>query len=88
MGSPFSILLKKNLVFGKDKKIFTITPQSPRKYCYFGAFKIFLSKIVTGDPQLLFHILKVKCLRLYAKNNMNFYQAVFPEQNFLENIHK
>ena len=43
---------------------------------------------MTGDPQLLFHILKVKCLRLYAKNNMNFYQAVFPEQNFLENIHK
>ena len=36
---------------------------------------------MNGDPQLLFHILKVKYL-------MNFYQAGFPEKNFLENIRK
>ena len=43
---------------------FAITPQSPRKYCYFGAFKIFLLKILNGDPQLLFHIFKVKYLKI------------------------
>ena len=52
------------LVFGKNKKNFTITSQSPRKYCYFGAFKNFLSKIMNSDPQLSFHILKVKYLEI------------------------
>ena len=35
---------------------------------------------MNGDPKLLFHIFKVKC--------MNFYQSVFREKNFLENIRK
>ena len=52
------------LVFAKNKKNFAITPQSPRKYCYFGAFKICLSKIMNGDPQLLFYIFKVKYLKI------------------------
>ena len=43
---------------------------------------------MNGDSQLSFHILRVKYLRLCAKNIMNFYRAVFPEKNFLENIHK
>ena len=52
------------LVFGKNKKNFAITSQSPRKYCYFGVFEIFLSKIMNGDPQLLFQIFKVKHLKI------------------------
>ena len=35
--------IKKTQVFDKTKKNFT-TPQSPKKYCYFGAFKIFFVK--------------------------------------------
>ena len=46
------------LVFDTHKKNFTITIQSPRKYCYFREFESSSSKIMNGDPQLLFHILK------------------------------
>ena len=41
----------------QEQDKFAITPQSHRKYCYFGVFKIFLSKILNGDPQLSFHYL-------------------------------
>ena len=56
--------MQNNLVLGKNKKNFTITPQSRGKYCYFGAFKFFLSKIMNGNPQILFHIFKVKYLKI------------------------
>ena len=36
-------------LFGKNKNNFAITPQSPRKYCYFGAFKIFRIPAYTGE---------------------------------------
>ena len=39
------ILIQNAPVFGKNKKNFAITPQSPRKYCYLGAFKMVLSNI-------------------------------------------
>ena len=39
-----------------------------------------------GDPELLFRIFKEK--HLFTENIMNFYQLVFLEKNFLENIHK
>ena len=37
---------------------------------------------MNGDPQILFHILKVKYLKIMANNIMNFSKAVFPEKNF------
>ena len=36
--------IQNTLVFGKNKKNFTITLQSPRKYCYVDALKIFFVK--------------------------------------------
>ena len=56
--------IQNTLVLGKNKTNDAITPQSPRKYCYFGVFKIFVSKILDGDPQLLFHIFKVEYLKI------------------------
>ena len=52
------------LVFDENKKNFTVTPQSHRKYCYFGGFKSVSSKIMNGDPQLLLHIFKVTYLKI------------------------
>ena len=60
----FNFILKRWPKTNIIKKKITITSQSPRKYCYFDAFKIFLSKIKNGDPQLLFHIFKVKYLKI------------------------
>ena len=53
------------LLFCRSKKNFTITctPQCPRKYCYFIAFKIVLSKIMNGDRKLIFYIFKGKYLK-------------------------
>ena len=45
--------------FLQEQEKTTITPQSPRKYCYYDVFKI-----INGDPQLLFYILKVKYLKI------------------------
>ena len=49
-GVTVHYFIQNTLVLNKNKKNFAITPQSPRKYCYFGAFKTFLSKILNDDP--------------------------------------
>ena len=83
MGSPFINLFKYPCIWQNQEKFLKKTPQNPRKkYCHFDAFKIVLSKIMNGDPQLLFHIFKIKYLRLCAKNIINFYPAVFPEKTW------
>ena len=53
-------------------------------------YKGILNKIVNGDPKLLFHIFKVKYLKIkdYVLKYYYFHQADFPEKKFLENIHK
>ena len=56
-------LFDKNKLY-LEKKTFTITPQSPRKFCYFEGFKSILSDIIIYDPQLLFHIFKVTYLKI------------------------
>ena len=45
MGVTIHYLIQNALVFGKNKKKFAITQQSPRKYFYFGAFKMVSSKM-------------------------------------------
>ena len=42
--------------------------------------------MMNGDPKLLFHIFKINVLRLIIENIVNFYQSVFPEKKFSENI--
>ena len=54
-----------------EQEKFATTPQSPRKYYYFGRYKSVSSKIVNGDFQLLFYIFKVKYSDYVLKNIMN-----------------
>ena len=68
MRSLFIILFKIPLYLDTRKKNFAITPQSPRKYCYFGMFKTILSKIMNGDSHLLFYIFKLKYLKILSMN--------------------
>ena len=49
-GVTVHYLIQNTLVLRKNKKNFAKTPQSPGKYCYFGEFKIFLSKKINGYP--------------------------------------
>ena len=43
--SPF----KRTCILHKQVK-FAITPQSRKKYCYFGGFESVLPRIMNGDP--------------------------------------
>ena len=43
---------------------------------------------MNGDPKFLSHIVKVKYLRIIYLKYYKFYQPVFLEKNFLENIRK
>ena len=47
-----------------------------------------LNKIMNGDPKLLFHIFKVKCLKISCSKYYEFLSVFFPLKNFLENICK
>ena len=51
-------------------------------------YKGILNKKINGDPKLLFHIFKVKYLKIIYLNFINFYQSVLLEKNFLEKISK
>ena len=43
---------------------------------------------MNGDAHFIIPYSQSKIFKDYLLNIMNFYQAVFPEKNFLENIHK
>ena len=60
----FHNFIQNTLVFDKNNKIFAITPQDPKKYFYFGALKILLSKIMNGDPPVTISYFQSKYLRI------------------------
>ena len=62
-GQPFIIFIQNTLVFDKNNKIFAIT-QDPKKYFYFGALKILLSKIMNGDAPVTISYFQSKYLRI------------------------
>ena len=43
---------------------------------------------MNGDPKLLFHIFKVKYLKVICGKYYEFISVSFPSKNFLENICK
>ena len=51
-------------------------------FCYFGVFKNILPKIMNFDPQSLFHIFKVKYLKIMYLNIMTFISHFFSGKTF------
>ena len=68
MGVTAHYFVQNALVFGKNKKKFAIKPQSARKCCYFGGFKLFRQK----NKWLL--AIEEMCLTLVAfMNSLRFF---------------
>ena len=75
VGPTFHNFIQNTLVFDKNNKIFAITPQDPKKYFYFGALKILLSKIMNGDPPVTVSYFQnttnVKNMHLHRDSKVN-----------------